>query len=222
MFLHGRRGAMPRPRATVEAHRPPRVPAGPHRRGALVYVRVQAEATHADQLADEADLRGNAVTTLAGDVRVLRAQIKAKGGTPAAPTQPRQSRTRPAGPRCQCRCRFPGRPGRRVTRATRARPHPRSPPRPAPPGRPDTRARRGNRVRTPPSPDSKDPRDPRASEANRGQPDGPSCPTATASRHPVGTDALVCRRDGAPDPSPTPTGLLGLATLATTASFRKL
>jgi hypothetical protein len=51
----------------------------------LVYVRVQAEANRADQLADEADLRGSAVSTLAGDVRALRAQVKARGGTPVAP-----------------------------------------------------------------------------------------------------------------------------------------
>ncbi|MGW4907317.1 hypothetical protein [Streptomyces sp. NPDC004270] len=37
----------------------------------LVYVRVQAESTQADQLAAEANLRGNAVSTLAGDARAL-------------------------------------------------------------------------------------------------------------------------------------------------------
>lgn len=51
----------------------------------LVYVRVQTESRRADQLAAEADLRGNAVSTLAGDVRALRQQVKAKGGTPVAP-----------------------------------------------------------------------------------------------------------------------------------------
>jgi len=51
----------------------------------LVYVRVQAEASRADQLAAEADLRGNAVATLAGDVRALRQQIKSAGKTPVAP-----------------------------------------------------------------------------------------------------------------------------------------
>jgi hypothetical protein len=51
----------------------------------LVYVRVQSEAHRADQLADEADLRGTAVSTLAGDVRALREQVKARGGTPVAP-----------------------------------------------------------------------------------------------------------------------------------------
>jgi hypothetical protein len=58
----------------------------------LVYVRVQAETHRGDQLAaesrqakTEADLRGQAVSTLAGDVRALRQQIKAAGRTPVAP-----------------------------------------------------------------------------------------------------------------------------------------
>ncbi len=37
------------------------------------------------RLADEADRRGDAVSTLASDVRVLRAQVEAAGETPAAP-----------------------------------------------------------------------------------------------------------------------------------------
>ena len=37
------------------------------------------------RLADEADRRGDAVSTLASDVRVLRAQVEASGETPAAP-----------------------------------------------------------------------------------------------------------------------------------------
>lgn len=37
------------------------------------------------RLADEADRRGTAVSTLAGDVRVLRAQVKDAGETPRAP-----------------------------------------------------------------------------------------------------------------------------------------
>jgi len=51
----------------------------------LVWLRIDHEAQRADALAAEANRRGDAVTTLASDVRVLRAQIKAKGGTPAAP-----------------------------------------------------------------------------------------------------------------------------------------
>jgi outer membrane murein-binding lipoprotein Lpp len=50
----------------------------------LVWVKVQTEANRADQLAAEADLRGDAVTTLAQDVRALRAQVQAAGQTPVA------------------------------------------------------------------------------------------------------------------------------------------
>jgi outer membrane murein-binding lipoprotein Lpp len=46
---------------------------------------ITQESHRADQLATEADLRGNAVSTLAGDVRALRQQVKARGGTPVAP-----------------------------------------------------------------------------------------------------------------------------------------
>ncbi|XIG72026.1 hypothetical protein C1N81_30720 [Streptomyces sp. SGAir0957] len=51
----------------------------------LVWLRIDAEARRADAYGAEAVRRGNAVTTLAEDVRILRTQIKAKGGTPAAP-----------------------------------------------------------------------------------------------------------------------------------------
>ncbi|MDQ0943258.1 collagen-like protein [Streptomyces sp. V1I1] len=42
-------------------------------------------AAREQQLAAEADLRGKAVSTLTGDVRVLRAQLQAAGKTPAVP-----------------------------------------------------------------------------------------------------------------------------------------
>ncbi|WP_411090779.1 collagen-like protein [Streptomyces sp. 049-1] len=51
----------------------------------FVWARIDAEASRADQLAGEADRRGTAVSTLAGDVRVLRQQVEAEGATPAAP-----------------------------------------------------------------------------------------------------------------------------------------
>ena len=51
----------------------------------IIWGRIDAESHRADQYAAEADLRGNAVATLAGDVRALRAQVRAKGGTPVAP-----------------------------------------------------------------------------------------------------------------------------------------
>ncbi|MGW6481332.1 collagen-like protein [Streptomyces sp. NPDC055059] len=51
----------------------------------LVWLRIDAEARRADKLGAEAGRRGDAVTTLAEDVRILRKQVKAEGGTPAAP-----------------------------------------------------------------------------------------------------------------------------------------
>jgi hypothetical protein len=50
-----------------------------------VWLRIDAEARRADALAAEANLRGDAVSVLADDVRVLREQVKAAGKTPAAP-----------------------------------------------------------------------------------------------------------------------------------------
>lgn len=52
---------------------------------ALSLLLIHREADQREQLAHEADLRGTAVTVLAGDVRALREQVKAKGETPVAP-----------------------------------------------------------------------------------------------------------------------------------------
>lgn len=51
----------------------------------VAFVLIDRESHRADQLAEEANLRGDAVSTLAGDVRALRQQVKSKGGTPVAP-----------------------------------------------------------------------------------------------------------------------------------------
>jgi hypothetical protein len=58
----------------------------------VAFLLIGRESDRADQLAaeskqakTEADLRGVAVGTLAGDVRALRQQVKAHGGTPVAP-----------------------------------------------------------------------------------------------------------------------------------------
>ncbi|MFG2496624.1 collagen-like protein [Streptomyces sp. NPDC048441] len=51
----------------------------------LLWARIDAGDRRADQLAAEAGRRGTAVSTLARDVRTLRAQVRSQGGTPAAP-----------------------------------------------------------------------------------------------------------------------------------------
>lgn len=51
----------------------------------VAFILIGRESSRADDLAAEANLRGNAVATLAGDVRALREQVKAHGGTPIVP-----------------------------------------------------------------------------------------------------------------------------------------
>ncbi|MFE6819414.1 collagen-like protein [Streptomyces sp. NPDC057677] len=51
----------------------------------LVWLRITHETEAREQAIAEANLRGDAASTLAGDVRVLRAQVEALGEAPAAP-----------------------------------------------------------------------------------------------------------------------------------------
>lgn len=62
-----------------------------------------------DQLSHEADLRGKAVSTLAGDVRALRQQVKAGGETPVAPDPTKAVSNLPA--RAEVPVPIPGPPG---------------------------------------------------------------------------------------------------------------
>ncbi|MEU6763673.1 collagen-like protein [Streptomyces sp. NPDC046853] len=52
---------------------------------AILWARIDAGDQRADRFATEADRRGEAVSTLARDVRTLRAQVRSHGDTPAAP-----------------------------------------------------------------------------------------------------------------------------------------
>ncbi|WP_399559159.1 collagen-like protein (plasmid) [Streptomyces sp. NBC_00873] len=51
----------------------------------ILWARIDTADRKAKELATEADLRGNAVSTLATDVRKLRTQLKSDGKTPVAP-----------------------------------------------------------------------------------------------------------------------------------------
>ncbi|MEU9405021.1 collagen-like protein [Streptomyces sp. NPDC048281] len=189
----------------------------------LVYVRVQAEAHRADQLADEADLRGNAVTTLAGDVRVLRAQIKAKGGTPAAPDPTKAVKDLPD--RAAVPVPIPGPPGPKGDKGDPGKAAPTITPSPGASGAAGATGPQGPQGEPGANSTVPGPQGPQGPEGERGEqgPAGPNCPDGYSLQAPSwDPDALVCRRDGAPDPSPTPTGLLGLAALTGTASYRRL
>lgn len=179
----------------------------------LVWLRIDAEAQRTEQVAEEANRRGDAVSVLALDVRLLRQQIQADGGTPIAPDPsaavddlPDRAEVPvpipgPSGPRGT-----PGRDGKPGAAVT-------GPPGPAITGPP------GPAVTGPPGPaavngkdgtDGKDGKDgatvtgPPGETGPRG-PAGPACPDGHSLQTPSwDPDALVCRRDGAPPPSPDP------------------
>ncbi|MFD6587251.1 collagen-like protein [Streptomyces anulatus] len=186
----------------------------------LVWLRIDAEAQRTANVAAEADKRGDAVSTLAGDVRTLRAQIQAEGGTPAAPDPaaavddlpdrvevpvPIPGPTGPAG-----RDGKNGRDGKDGADAT---------PIPGPSGA-TGQAGADSMVPGPAGPAGpagppgkdgvgKDGRD--GKDGKDGAP-GPACPDGyTLQPPPTDPDALVCRRTGAPsvpdDPASTPSPL---------------
>lgn len=172
----------------------------------IVYVRVQSEAHRADQLADEADLRGTAVSTLAGDVRALREQVKAEGKTPVAPDPTRAVPS--LSDRAQVPVPIPGPPGPPGPAGKDA---PTITPSPGPPGASgrdgaDSTVPGPSGPPGPPGADSTVPgpsgppgRDGRDGVDGR---DGQTCPEGYSLQAPAyDPDALVCRKDGAPQPS---------------------
>jgi len=156
----------------------------------------------------EANRRGDAVSTLAGDVRALRAQVKARGGTPVAPDPSKAVPSLSA--RAEVPVPIPGPQG------------PAGSPGPSgSPGASGSPGRNGADSTVPgpqgpqgvPGADSTvpGPQGERGEKGDTGEqgPAGPSCPDGYSLQAPsYDPDALVCRKDGAPDPgssdSPTP------------------
>lgn len=201
----------------------------------LVYVRVQAEATRADQLADEADLRGTAVSTLAGDVRALRAQVEARGGTPVAPDPTTAVKDLPD--RAAVPVPIPGPPGPKGDKGDPGSAAPTITPSPGASGASGASGADGaTGPQGPPGPQG-EPGVP-GPQGDQGPPgtdgkDGQSCPDGYSWQTPsYDPYAKVCRQDGAPDPDPskdggsTPSpqsrGLLGSAALLMASRYRKL
>ncbi|MEU0807356.1 collagen-like protein [Streptomyces sp. NPDC005970] len=187
----------------------------------LVWARIDSADHRGDQLAAEADRRGTAVSTLAGDVRALRAQVKAAGRTPVAP-DPTQavedlpSRVKvpvpipgprgPSGPPGKATNGKDGKDGRAgkdgATGAPGADP---TVPGPAGPAGPQG----------PAGPAGKDGQDGAPGADGTDGTDGQTCPDGYSLQAPSwDPDALVCRRSSAPQPSeptPAPTTPAGLA-----------
>ncbi|MFF0139649.1 collagen-like protein [Streptomyces sp. NPDC005227] len=183
---------------------------------ALSLLLIHREADARQQVAREADLRGTAVSTLAGDVRALREQVKAEGKTPVAPDPTRAvddlparsevpvpipgpaGKPGPSGP--TGRTGASGTAGRNGTdgqSGTAGAVGPAGPAGPVgPTGAPGVQGPPGAAGQ-----DGKDGTDGSDGAAGR---DGQTCPDGYTLQAPsYDPDALVCRRDSAPDPSPT-------------------
>lgn len=190
----------------------------------------------ATDLEQEANLRGEAVSTLAGDVRALRAQVQSRGETPVAPDPTKAVEDLPD--RAEVPVPIPGPPGPAGSPGPSGSPGtvgvagspgasgasgspgvpgavgPTGPVGPAGPvgpqgvpgvqGEPGAAGPRGEQGIKGDTGEKGDPGD-------RG-PSGSSCEPGFSWRTPAyDPDARVCRRDGAPDPSESPSPSLAAA-----------
>jgi hypothetical protein len=173
--------------------------------------RVDADRSAADRRYEaataEANKRGDAVSTLAGDVRALRAQVKAAGKTPVAPDPSNAVSNLPD--RTEVPVPIPGPAGPVGSPGVSGAPGATGSPGP-------TGAAGADGVQGPPGPAG--PAGAAGADGQDGKDgadgtDGQTCPDGYSLQAPADDpDALVCRRDGAPQPSPSST-LLSLAAL---------
>ncbi|GGZ53377.1 collagen-like protein [Streptomyces rubiginosohelvolus] len=190
---------------------------------AIAFLQIDRAEGRATELATEADRRGDAVSTLAGDVRTLRAQIKARGETPAVPDPAQAVDDLPA--RAEVPVPIPGPPGpagRPGKDGRPGQPGADASPVPGPSGAPG-RAGADSAVpgpagpagpAGPPGAAGKDGvgRDGKDGKDGAPGPPGPACPDGyTLQPLPTDPDSLVCRRTNAPpepeDPAGTPSPL---------------
>ena len=188
----------------------------------IIWGRIDAEATARYEAVAEANRRGEAVSTLATDVRKLREQVKGEGKTPVAPDPSEAVDDLPdraevpvpiPGPKGD-----PGRPGQDGAPGADGKPGddgaPGTPGQDGEPGEPGVDGAPGaDGVQGPAGPEG--PQGPQGEQGPRGEkgPPGPDCPDGYSLQAPSwDPDALVCRRDGAPQPSPNDEG--GLLSMA--------
>lgn len=191
----------------------------------IVWSRIDSETTARQQAVAEANRRGEAVSTLATDVRQLREQVKGEGQTPVAPDPSEAVDGLPdraevpvpiPGPKGD-----PGRPGRDGSPGVDGEPGddgaPGTPGRDGEPGEDGAPGADGAQGPAGPEgpqgpPGEQGPtgqQGPQGEQGTRGEqgPPGPDCPDGYSLQAPSwDPDALVCRRDGAPQPSPSDEG----------------
>ena len=169
---------------------------------ALAFLRITQAENRADRMAAEADRRGNAVSTLATDVRTLRSQVRAAGDVPAAPDPEQAVDDLPS--RAAVPVQIPGPPGPTGAKGDRGPAGPTGPaasPGPAGADGADSTVPGPAGPAGPPGPAGANGADGKNGADGR---DGQTCPTGYSLQAPAyDPDALVCRRNGAPS-SPGP------------------
>jgi hypothetical protein len=151
----------------------------------------------------EADRRGKAVSTLAGDVRALRAQVKAAGKTPAAPDPSKA--VAGLNDRTEVPVPIPGPQGAQGLPGTAGADGQDGADStvPGPQGEQGIQGPVG-----PAGPAGADGQDGKDGTDGADGKDGQTCPDGYSLQPPADDpDALVCRRDDAPAPTPSPTSL---------------
>lgn len=186
----------------------------------ILWHRMDAQGHAYDELSAEADLRGTAVSTLAGDVRQLRSQLQAEGKTPAAPDPEQAVKDLPQraevpvpipGPRG-----LPGQDGKPGSPGTNGSDGPTGAPGTA--GRDGAQGEQGaTGPQGPAGPTGPaGPQGPPGVDGKDGQDgaDGQPCPEGYSWQTPdYDPDARVCRKDGAPNPEPSPSEKPGLLSM---------
>lgn len=194
----------------------------------IIWGRIDAESTARADAVAEANRRGEAVSTLATDVRQLRAQVKSEGQTPVAPDPseavdglPERAEVPVPIPGAKGEPGDQGSPGQDGSPGSDGKPGddgaPGAPGQDGEPGSPGSEGAQG-----PAGPEGpQGPQGPAGEQGPQGEqgprgeqgPAGPDCPDGYSLQAPNwDPDALVCRRDGAPQPSPSDGG--GLLSMA--------
>lgn len=201
---------------------------------ALSLLLIQRETTARQQVAHEADLRGSAVSTLAGDVRQLRSQLKAKGEEPDAPDPAKAVEDLPD--RAEVPVPIPGPPGPKGEKGDSGKPAPTITPSPGASGQPGAAGADSN-VPGPQGPQGEPgvagPQGEQGPAGERGE-QGPapsgwtytdgSGATYECTPDGDGSTHYTCRTTRADSSTPTPQrrNLLGLGMLGMTATYRRL
>ena len=173
----------------------------------IIWTRIDHETSARKEAITEANLRGDAVSTLSTDVRQLRAQVQALGKTPVAPDPSAAVSNLPA--RTEVPVPIPGPPGPKGDKGDPGSPAPAISPSPGASGAQGIPGASGadgkdGQDGAPGAPGQDGAQGPQGETGPTGPP-GPNCPTGySLQTSPSDPYAVVCRQDGAPSPTPSP------------------